>query len=921
MRMIERWFPCTEVSDASGSGWGSGQSEKALFSWFAARPLAQAKAAILTSLLPWPTDRAEQRRLQDIVRRAMTGYSVAGNEIAAELARLYPMGAFIADPFSGRAMIPLEAANIGVHALGLDYSPVATIGGRLLAEYPLRDWSDEMRLPYEQAPTTLSSHRLVEDVTCILHEVGRRHRAAMSELFPMHDNALPWGYLWAVTLPCQECGKRFPLVKSLVLRHADPKKGDLGQSYFLETEPQRGALRVVIHDGPPTSTPSLRSISKNDKKAAGKVAICPFCDHVHSKDLHTRLASEGAGRDQLLLAADINKRFGKYFRLPTLEEVRAADLAQAALAVEPQFAFDLPAMPVESIPPGNNHTIQASFYGAKRYCDMMNARQTLSFARLSRVISDVGQELLEHGISDAYATALCSYAAAVLVRKLNYSTRGAVLQSKRPPASNSVMVNHLFAHEASLAFSYDYFETGIGEGPGTWFSLAGDTIRILRHQVDRAGGHAATIQRGSALSLPLRDSTVDAVITDPPYDQLIPYSDASDLYYVWMKRALTSTSPEFSITSHGSGVQEKTEEIIVKKNRGYSGDHRTPEHYDRLIAAAFREARRVVRGDGVVTIVFGHGEPEVWHRLLKALTSADLVLTGSWPAKTESSGGSGSANIVTTLTMSCRPAPPSRSPGRAGAVETEVRREVHERIPMWEAAGLAFADQAMASAGPAMEIVGRYSEIFNHLGEAVDPAQYLIVARRAVQESAAIQIDTLPLEAFDSRTRFALYWVRLYARNVAAKSEARWEALAADLSADTLRALHVDVEKGVRFRYASELRVSVTETSSTIDVALAMAHAWKEGLDAVGQVLFSAGRQAEDTQLWAALAFLSTRFTEADPDAIAWTALVRNRRGIKTATRDIGVSREQAAKKAADETRQASLFESPSVTAVKETVY
>ena len=35
-----------------------------------------------------------------------------------------------------------------------------------------------------------------------------------------------------------------------------------------------------------------------------------------------------------------------------------------------------------------------------------------------------------------------------------------------------------------------------------------------------------------------------------------------------------------------------------------------------MIAQAFAEARRVVEADGVVTIVFGHGDPEVWHRLL-----------------------------------------------------------------------------------------------------------------------------------------------------------------------------------------------------------------------------------------------------------------------------------------------------------------
>jgi adenine-specific DNA methylase len=457
MRMIERWFPCAEVSEASDTGWGSGQSEKALFTWFAARPLAQAKAAVLTSILPWPADEGEQVRLQDMVRKAMTGYSVAGSEIEAEIARLYPHGVAIIDPFSGRGMVPLEAAHLGVRALGLDYSPVATIGGKLLAEYPLCDWSTEKPPPYEQAPTTLASHRLVEDVQCILGEIGRRHRTAVAELYPMHDGAFPWGYLWAVTLPCQECGLRFPLVKSLILRYAAPKKGDLGQSYFLEVSRDLGSFRAIVHDGPPRSKPTLRNLTKDDKPTSGKVAICPFCDHVHSKEMHTRLANSGAGRDALLVAADISSTCGKYFRAPTPDELSAADSAGNLLSMEPEFGFELPAMPIERIPAGNNHTIQASYYGARRYSDMMNARQTLSFVRLARVISDVGSELLRCGLSPPYAAALCSYASAVLVRKLNYSTRGAVLQPARPPASNSVKVNHLFAHEASLAFSYDYF--------------------------------------------------------------------------------------------------------------------------------------------------------------------------------------------------------------------------------------------------------------------------------------------------------------------------------------------------------------------------------------------------------------------------------------------------------------------------------
>ena len=80
---------------------------------------------------------------------------------------------------------------------------------------------------------------------------------------------------------------------------------------------------------------------------------------------------------------------------------------------------------------------------------------------------------------------------------------------------------------------------------------------------------------------------------------MIAYSDASDLFYVWLKRVLFSTQPWFCFTTDSDGVQEKTDEIIVKRFRAKKTaaqlDHRTRQHYDTCIARAFAEARRVVR--------------------------------------------------------------------------------------------------------------------------------------------------------------------------------------------------------------------------------------------------------------------------------------------------------------------------------------
>ena len=128
----------------------------------------------------------------------------------AELQSEYPDGASMLDPFSGRAMIPLEAARLGVKAWGIDYSPVATLAGTLLADYPLRDWSNEPRLPFGQ-PAVFAEGRLVADVEGVLEEVGRRYEASMAEFYPKVGGKQPWGYLWAMTLQCQECGRRFPV--------------------------------------------------------------------------------------------------------------------------------------------------------------------------------------------------------------------------------------------------------------------------------------------------------------------------------------------------------------------------------------------------------------------------------------------------------------------------------------------------------------------------------------------------------------------------------------------------------------------------------------------------------------------------------------------------------------------------------------
>lgn len=897
-RMIERWFPCAEVSASSDAGWGSGNQERALFTWFAARPAAQAKAAVICSLLPWPEDPAEQERLQTLVKTAMEGRYRAWTELRDEILKANGGQAAIVDPFSGRGMIPLMAARLGLVASAVDYSPVATMASELLTDYPFRDWSAEPPLPFSSSDDGLldARPRLLQDVEAFLGEIGRRHHAAMGEFYPSVVGVQPWGYLWAVTLPCQECGRRFPLVASYALRRPSrkPARGgraahdDPGQSFYVEPDSSSGAFRTVVHDGSPQRSPTLaNAVGANGRKIKGKSATCCFCGHVHPLAVHQRLAQEGLGRDALLVVVSPDERVGRLFREPTTEEGAASERAAAALLAEEPFGVGLPAVPDERIPDNNGATIRPQLYGYTSFGSLMCDRQTLSFVRLCRALHATDRELAAAGLSEDYRRALNGYAAANIVRTLKFSTRGAKMRST-PGAG---LLDHIFSNEGTVAFSYDFMESGLSDGPGSWAAMGASEYSTLRGLMEGSEGCTAVrVQRGSATALPYRDATMSAVVTDPPYDSMVYYSDSSDFFYVWLKRALVHIDPGIALVASSSGLQDKSDEIIVKEHGRAAGEHRTREHYDAKIAQAFAEMRRVVRPDGVVTIVFGHGEPEVWQRLLHSMEYAGLVMTGSWPANTESGGQQGKANIETTLTMACRPAPTDRPVGRKGAVEAEIKTEIKRRYPDWERWGLAPGDMLMAASGPAMEVVGRYREILDAKGKPVDIFTFLPLARAAAQDAMAVEINHQPLEAFDARTRFALWWIRLYGRGVQSKGELRWQMLASSLDSDTVKDLVRDADKGVRFVTAQEFVGRIDAESAVIDIALAMAAGANDGTEAMGQVLLDAARGADDTYLWAAIQFLADRLPDNDSDSVAFTRVLRTRTAIGSAAQTAATS-------------------------------
>ena len=572
-RVIERWFPCAEVSDASASGWGSSNSETLLMSWFAKRPLAQSRAAVLCSLLPWPEDPAEQERVQAIIREALGvcqdpdwyachdkdcddldctrrshqsirgdhdphkhgivdcarqdpsgGYDAARTDVLRLLRDAYPdQPAEMLDPFSGRGLIPIEAARYGQQAHAIDYSPVAALASRLLTDWPFRDWSDEPRLPFdspENAETSLfevdpsDPQRLVHDIATVQSEVQRRIENALDEFYP--DNAegkKPWAYLWAQTVPCDGCGRNFPLYASNTLRNPNATRGDTGCSFEIDADPTTDSWAITVIDGITAQEPTMHG--RSDGRGGyrrGKLAWCPFdgCGHAHELAEHKRLVRANYHRVEMLVVSDLNGTT-KLFREPTDADREGAQAAAEKLSS--LTVNGLPARPDESFLPASGVLIRAQVYGAKNFADLSVDRQNLLHATIAQAVADIATEIQEAGCTPDYAGALAGYCAAAMAKKLKVSTRGTRLQVIR---GGGAKAGDIFVNESSIAFNYDFLEVGVGAGPGTWSSVTATTPGFLSTLLNTPG-RMASVQRGSALRLPHRAGTLDAVVTDPPY--------------------------------------------------------------------------------------------------------------------------------------------------------------------------------------------------------------------------------------------------------------------------------------------------------------------------------------------------------------------------------------------------------------------
>jgi hypothetical protein len=280
-------------------------------------------------------------------------------------------------------------------------------------------------------------------------------------------------------------------------------------------------------------------------------------------------------------------------------------------------------------------------------------------------------------------------------------------------------------------------ESGGLNGALEWVARVVEALIVLE-------GDKGQVQQADACESPLPDETVSAWFTDPPYYDAVGYAELSDFFFVWLKRSLQG-DPLFKDPFDATNpLVPKVRECVQDETyRSIDGRPKDRAFFEGAMGVAFAEGRRVVREDGLGSVVFAHKTTEGWEALLSGMIRGGWTITGSWPIATERPGrlrSQESAALATSVHLVCRPRLDDASVGDWANVLRELPTRVGDWMERLQDEGVRGADLVFACIGPALEIFSRYAKVETADGREVGLPEYLEKVWEVVGRSALAQV-------------------------------------------------------------------------------------------------------------------------------------------------------------------------------------
>lgn len=761
-RLIEVDLPIKKISEharreknmRSGHPWH-------LHIWWARRPWGACRAVTLASLLPDPADpncpkvfirkatdilnplgykpkSADSADLQPALLRFVGDFAEweLGASEPYRLAAVHLIKAaypenppVVFDSFAGNGAIPGEALRLGCESIALDLNPVANVVLRTLLE----------SVPRQGYPLLEKFH---EGAKFIKKEAEKR----LSLYYPKKEGKTPIAWLWARTVTCEGpgCGAVVPLISQTTIA------GGTRKAWIEITGCPDKTIDIHINKGKTLPKDLL-------KTAGGGAAVCPVCGFTTQKASVKRQGKAGQMGHRLFgVAVPIGERQGKAYFDTNNEDMRTSQAAakswrelinkgKAAELTEPfVLTYGL------HVPP---------HYGISTWGDLFSDRQKLTLYTLADILQEYAIILKKEGHDAAFVKDVMTALGLGISNSVHYWTTMSTWLSEG-------MISCFITGNA-IAMRWDYAEANpltpqYAGGLEFAFKKAEESLIAAVH----LGKSAATVLQGNAAAVPLPDDAADLFFTDPPYYDVVPYADLSDLCYVWLKRFIGVYHPDLFKTE----LTPKADQIVVNPYTPEDGrGEQSPAAYRERMTAAFREGRRILRHDGIGAIVFAHKGTAAWEALLSAVIDAGFIVTASWPIDTERASrmrANQSAALGSSVHLIVRPREDQDDALKTGSVGDwrdvlqELPKRIHEWMPRLAAEGVVGADAVFACLGPALEIYSRYPRVEKASGEPVLLREYLENVWAAVAREALNMIFAgADATGFEEDARLTAMWL------------------------------------------------------------------------------------------------------------------------------------------------------------------
>lgn len=585
----------------------------AVHKWFARRPGTLFRALILSEFVPGPL--------------RQTYYSPHDLD-----------GTHVADPFMGGGTPLLEANRLGCSVTGYDINPMAfwvvrqEVGGIELGKY-------------REAASRVASQ--------VAGRVGRLYE---TRCLQCGEDAPVKYFIWVKTAKCRACGSTFDLFPGYVLAEDErhPRNVIICSTC--------GDLNEVRDRKAPGVCQSCGSALMLAGPASRSRCRCPHCGTANSYPD----PSFGAPHHRMV-AIEYHchrcrpRHSGRFFKRPDHEDLaRIADVEAMWSNITPAF------VPDEEIPAGDE-TDRLHRWGYRYYREMFNARQLLGLELLCGALVAESDERLR----DALATNLSD-----LLRYQNmlcrYDTRA--LKSLDVFSVHGFPVGLVQCESNLLGITNE--STGANVGSGGWSNIVEKYVRAkqyceapfeIRHdsgrkvqvamrgewigesQTDGQGcsGRQVSLTCGNAAEAELAPSSIDAVLTDPPYFANVQYAELMDFCFVWLRRLVVNGHGYFDRHSTRSR-EELTGNVTME--RGLL-------HFLQGLSDVFVRMAQALKPGRPFVFTYHHNAIEAYYPLAAAVLDAGLTCSASIPCPAEMGASihiNGTGSSVVDSVFVCR---------------------------------------------------------------------------------------------------------------------------------------------------------------------------------------------------------------------------------------------------------------------------